>query len=539
MLTEKSRGWLAQYSWISPPRLQAEGALVLPEWTNHQPDWHRDVKPTVQLHGHFHLDNGMFRNIPASTADSEFNYSNEVWRLPDLAVTRPDGRLDIVHESNERTRDYYFRIHSTVNVRALRPLLETNQQRMLDLVSFTRPPILDAEVWGRWYDRDRIGFKAHVALDKFAWRGEPADAFEGDLEYTNRHLILIEPRLARRDGAERVSASRVEVDWPGRKMYVTNGFSSADPGAVARAIGPHISRTMEPYRFLKPPTARVNGIIPIRDERDADLHFDLEGGPFEWLKFKVPRISGRVDWVQERLALRNVRADFYRGTATGEAAFDFHPEHGTDFHFAATAADVDLHQLMGDLSSNTNHLEGRLSGQLAITRANSGDWQSWQGQGQVSLRDGLVWEIPLFGILSAPLDAMVPGLGSSRASEGSAAFAITNGVISTADLELRASIMRLQYWGNIDLKGRVDAHAEAELLRDTWVVGRVLSMALWPVSKLFEYRVTGTVREPKIEPVFFVPRLVFMPFHPLRTLKDLAPGEPDLLDTNAPPAWAP
>jgi hypothetical protein len=308
---------------------------------------------------------------------------------------------------------------------------------------------------------------------------------------------------------------------------------------VARAIGPHVSRALEPYRFLKPPTVRVEGIIPLREEKDADLHFDVDGGPFEWLKFRVPHIYGRVYWEQERLALKHVRTDFYHGTAMGNAEFDFHREHGTDFHFFAAATNVDLHQLMGDLSSKSNQLEGSLTAELAVTRANSGDWQSWQGQGYVSLRDGLIWEIPIFGILSAPLDAMMPGLGSSRASEGSASFAITNGIISTSDLELRASIMRLQYWGNIDFKGRVDAHAEAELLRDTWVVGRVLSMALWPVSKLFEYRITGTLHEPKIEPVFFVPRLVFLPFHPLRTLKDLVPEEPDLMQTNAPVPWAP
>ena len=539
LLTEKSRDWLSQYSWITPPRVQAEGTLMLPEWTNRHPDWRGDVKPTVQLRGHFHLENGTFRKVPASMADSHFHYSNEVWRLPDLVITRPEGRLELALESNERTRDYYFRIHSTIDVRALRPLLEPNPQRVLALIAFTRPPTLDGEAWGRWYEPGRMGIRAHAALDHFTLRGESAEAFQADLEYTNRYLTLIEPRLVRDQGTQRLAASRVGVDYSERKVYLTNGFSTAAPAVVARAIGPHVSRALEPYRFLKPPTVRVEGIIPLREEKDADLHFDVDGGPFEWLKFRVPHISGRVDWEQERLALKHVRTDFYHGTAMGNAEFDFHPEHGTDFHFFAAATNVDLHQLMGDLSSKSNQLEGSLTAELAVTRANSGDWQSWQGQGYVSLRDGLIWEIPIFGILSAPLDAMMPGLGSSRASEGSASFAITNGIISTSDLELRASIMRLQYWGNIDFKGRVDAHAEAELLRDTWVVGRVLSMALWPVSKLFEYRITGTLHEPKIEPVFFVPRLVFLPFHPLRTLKDLVPEEPDLMQTNAPVPWAP
>ena len=50
---------------------------------------------------------------------------------------------------------------------------------------------------------------------------------------------------------------------------------------------------------------------------------------------------------------------------------------------------------------------------------------------------------------------------------------------------------RLIYRGSIDLQGTVDARMEAELFRNAWVVGPVLSFALWPVSKTFEYKITG------------------------------------------------
>jgi hypothetical protein len=115
---------------------------------------------------------------------------------------------------------------------------------------------------------------------------------------------------------------------------------------------------------------------------------------------------------------------------------------------------------------------------------------------------------------------------------------MTNGVIHSDDLEIRASIMRLRYWGAVDLKERVNAQAEAELLRDTWVLGRFLSLALWPVSKLFQYEITGTLHEPKSEPLFLVPRLMLLPFHPIRTLRDLAP-QPEIPTTNGPPALSP
>jgi hypothetical protein len=76
---------------------------------------------------------------------------------------------------------------------------------------------------------------------------------------------------------------------------------------------------------------------------------------------------------------------------------------------------------------------------------------------------------------------------------------------------------------------------EAEMLRDTWVVGRIVSLVLWPVSKIFEYRVTGVLHEPKLEPLY-VPKFLLMPLHPIKSIKGLMPAEPNDTSTNAPPA---
>jgi hypothetical protein len=42
-------------------------------------------------------------------------------------------------------------------------------------------------------------------------------------------------------------------------------------------------------------------------------------------------------------------------------------------------------------------------------------------------------------------------------------------------------------------------------------VGKLFSTALWPVSKIFEARVTGTLNDPKTK-FRYVPKFVFAPF---------------------------
>jgi hypothetical protein len=67
------------------------------------------------------------------------------------------------------------------------------------------------------------------------------------------------------------------------------------------------------------------------------------------------------------------------------------------------------------------------------------------------------------------------------------------------------------------------------------VVGPIISTIFTPVTKVFEYKVTGTLQNPKKEPLY-VPRLFLLPLHPIRTLEDWLPGGGNFSGpTNAPP----
>jgi hypothetical protein len=63
--------------------------------------------------------------------------------------------------------------------------------------------------------------------------------------------------------------------------------------------------------------------------------------------------------------------------------------------------------------------------------------------------------------------------------------------------------MRLEYRGSVDLDGNVNARVEAQVLRDVWLIGPIVSTVLWPFAKMFEYKVTGTLAQPKTELLYF------------------------------------
>ena len=518
--------WLAKYAWGPPPHFTARGAATLPSWTNAAPDWRGEVGPTVRFAAFLTATNCAYLGAPADWMHTHITYTNLVWRLPDLVAGRPEGTLELVHESDDRTHKYFFGVHSTISPEAVRPLLSTNALRGLDYFKLTQPPVVDGGVWGTWREGASTGFTGRVALANFSFREQTMDRVESFLRYTNLVLEILDPRLTR--GTQSVTAGGITADFNARRIFFTNGLSSAEPIVIARAIGPKTGRALEPYVFKLPPVVRVSGYVGLDNANDADLHFDVDGGPFEWWKFRIPHIAGRVNWRGATLELTNLEMFAYDGAAAGFAVFNFDVPSGTELQFTFAATNIDLHLLMPDLTTGTNTLEGRLSGLLVVTNANSENKFSWSGNGDAKLENGLIWALPVFGILSKPLDGIRPGLGSSRFSEGTATFLITNGVMYSKTLEMRALTIRLHYDGTVDFDGRVDTRVEAQLFRDTWVIGPLLSVVTWPMSKLFDYHVTGTLAEPKADAVYMKPFL-----HPFQTFEDFFSGAGT--KTNPPP----
>ena len=523
LLSTNSQRWLARYSFQSPPKLQAQGRLVLPSWTNWPPDWNGEVIPTISLAGKLAAGAGAYRDVAFASAQSPFSMTNLLWRMPQLKITRPEGAIEADCTSDLRTWDFYGRLHSQIDVTLAKTFFQTAAgRRAFDLVQFTDPPTIQAEIRGCWLEFDRLSVSAEVAATNFTFRGEAMKDCQTHLEYTNKVFQFTQSQLQREQG-ERGNAAAITLDLGQQKLYFTNGLSTLNPYVIARAIGQSAIAAIAPYQFDSPPTARVNGAVDLKRKRyEEDLHFDVSGASFHWKQVRAEHLVGRLDWVGQTLALTNLVGGFHTGSAAGNAYFDFTVPHEADFSLKASFTGMDLREIATPfITTKTNKLEGLLSGELIITQANSGDLKSWQGYGGLNLKDGLIWDIPMFGLFSPVLNALVPGLGNSRANEATATFVLTNGVFVTKDLQIRATMMRMELQGSVGLNKRVDARVEAELLRDLPAVGFVISKVFWPVTKLFEYKVTGAVGEPKAEPLYVLPKIILMPFHPFKTLRGL------------------
>jgi hypothetical protein len=523
LFTEKGRRIFGKHTFARPPEITFDAFVVLPPWVERPRDWADAFQSSLRADGHVRVGQGSYEAVPYLSGSTDFRIAESVLHMPTLRIERPEGSVLLDYRSHMRTRDYRWHVDSTIDPKAVRPLLEDpEQQRVLDSLEFTEPPVIRGDIWGRWYARELTGFQLDLALANFIVRGGAFSNVTASVQFTN--LVLEVTNLTVTNGAQWIVAEGVTVDIARERIFFTNVLSEFDPYHVTRVIGPKTAEAIEDYQFARPPAVRMEGSLPFNNDKQTDLHFDIRGGPFRWWKFNLPQVAGQAHWVTNTLVLTNVQGRAYEGNVAWDGWFDFSPPVGNNFRFHLDATNLNLHALMGDLHDSTNNLRGWITGTLAVTAANTEDWASWQGFGQVVMQEGHLWDIPMFGVFSPMLNAVVPGLGKSPVSSGTADFAITNSIIHTRNLELRAPTMRLQYQGTIDFDGHVNAEVEAELLRDAWLVGRVFSLAMAPFTKLFVYKVTGTLNEPKREPLY-VPKLLLLPLQPLKTFKGLFQGD--------------
>lgn len=518
-LPPRALAWLAQFRYPHPPHAEVTVRARLPEWPSPPPDAARALLASLDLRARLDGRDVVFKDLPADVAGVFLTISNQVLKLRDLTVTRPEGEARLSYDLDLQTRDFRWRFHSRLDPQVAATAIDPDLPLILRLFGFDAPPLVTGEVWGNWKPPRVVDFALQTTATNFTFRDQPFTSLTAHLAKTNLLLTATDVRLDQATG--HLEAPWVQYDLEHRVVALTNARSHVDPLHLAACIGTNLVTTLEPYQFTSPPALTVNGHV----QTDAilngsDLTFAVRGGPFHFWRFNSSQLEATVRWTGHRLTVTNVLAEFYGGRLSGEFLLDLPPDADPPFQFQARGTDFDLRGLLRDTLGTTNHIEGTATGTLVVTNARVSDWRSWHGYGQARLRDGLLWDLPIFGTLSRVLNFVAPGIGNSRATAAQGRYTITRSVIHTDDLEISAGPAQLRLQGTLDFDGEVDARVVAEVLRKTPIVGPLISLVFAPAAKALEFRVTGHLSDPHLKPVY-VPGFLLPLLNPLGTLQDL------------------
>ncbi|MBN9692046.1 MAG: hypothetical protein J0M24_17525 [Verrucomicrobia bacterium] len=500
--------------------LSARGDL--PPWDTPSTNWVSALRRSIAVEGGLRATNLAWDEVVIDGVEARFGAASDRVSLDSFRVEERGGELNARGELDLGEGRFRAQLDSSIDLLAFRPLIKgPGLGRQLDLITLGIPPAITAEAWGNFKHPDEVGFRASVAITNATYRLEPVTELRTTLGYTNQAVTFMGTEL--RMGTNSGRASYMRYDAKTQLLELTNAVAQLDLAALGRAIGPKTAQVLAPYYFPQPPLVQATGFIPITPEAQANVVFQARAPQFEWWYFRFTNLLATVAWKGTDLIITNVASGFYGGVMSANVKVNVKEPKNTTFQAETTFADVQVNLLMEDLVTRTNQLGGILSGQVIIDQGQGKKGLPWKGSGNAQIRDGVLWGLPLFGLLSPVFDALAPGMGKAQFNAGNALFTLTNNTVEFSKIELLSSAMRIDMQGGVTFDGDLDMVLEARPLRGVPLLGAVLDFVLAPFTKLFEYEVKGTLGEPVAE-LKNVPTFLLAPLRPFKTLKSIFNG---------------
>ncbi len=129
---------------------------------------------------------------------------------------------------------------------------------------------------------------------------------------------------------------------------------------------------------------------------------------------------------------------------------------------------------------------------------------SLKGHGALRISDGRVFMMPVFGGLSEFMTKIIPGLDLVlKQSDLKTKFVIDKGYIITDKVAVEGDVLSLKAYGSYMLKGDLDFDVQVKLLKEHTFGGKVVRFITYPISKLFEFSLKGSLTDPHWYPENF------------------------------------
>ena len=350
--------------------------------------------------------------------------------------------------------------------------------------------------------------RATIHATDIVRNGVPVDLIHAACAYSNGTLRVEDLVMVGQDGQ---LTGGIVYDTAAQLLSL-DGRSTAPPMAIARFFGPGLERILSPYRMEGPSTIQGKGTIGLGGNSARDLRLHIRGEQFGWRSFLADRAEVNLALSDSTTAIDNVTAQWCEGDVTGSLRFEGNAATHAARHCRADlvltganlASVVDVFQDLKDRKAYS----GTLSGQLTLSGdAGPGFMNMATGSGRVSLQDGDILCLSLFGGLSKYLSLLVPGIGYVNQRELRGTFHIRDGTLHTSDMQLLGKFVSIQAKGSYTFEGNLKFRVQVLFLEEglTATVTRLLTS---PLTRALEFELTGTTKAPRWRPTNTPDRLL-------------------------------
>ena len=494
---------LGEVVFFNPPEINASGHFNLGGQPGGQAGFPGEIIGQVRA------ERFVTRGTVFSGLDFGFSAAGERFYIRNLRLDHKTGVafLNLKYEPGKGDETMQYQTEIKLDPLVFRPFFDEKGRKFIDAWNFGEASTIYIAAAGKGENWSPSGWSNRGVIDlrHFRLNGVTFEEMESDFETDGATQWFRNVALVREEG--KIVAELAQNNVKQKQWEVKGVVSTVDPIEGARAFSPKLAKALERYRHSTPPTIRLAGLLDARREEEVgeesrrnELKIAFSGSDdvqYEFLGKTLTLSSpvGEVSVSGSRVHLTSLKAGVFGGNF--ELEYDARNVRSKDLPFEATVrvSGVPLEAITkhyGDRDAITGSVDSsfRISG-------NAGQVASINGEGSARITNGHLFAIPVLGPLSKLISKGGPSGdgGHSVAKEASATFRVTNGVVSTDDLEALTQAFRVRAAGTVSL---VDQSVDLEAVVNT---REVFSRAiLTPISELLTYSCTGTVMDPVWKP---------------------------------------
>lgn len=463
-------------------------------------------EPGRRVSGSFQVEKGSYRDAYFPEASFDLELDQSLLRLPSFSGTvgpgENPGSVSGSLELDARNGMLRLQVEGAANPENAVSLVGPEVESLLREWEFRGSPpefSLDVEKVDR---ASPLNLSLLTRAEQAVWRGTLFHQVRAKASMDRRGLRVTDVVATR--GQHLLQGSFEFPPDLGQCAYtMESSFPLPD---LLPLLGQTAVDVIRPFRFLGTTRFSSSGTVDLSGNHKHDLsgRAQLESVVFRWIRFMELNSSFVVKG--ESLDLPDVEGTLVEGTLTGDVRLRdmFSPE--ASFETSMIVRDVDLFELITKATdqattpyTGTLDLDLSLQGALHDSRERRRA-ETYSGEGEVEIRDGELFRIPLLLGLSNILSKITKGFGYASQGDFQATFEVVEGRVSSRDVFLGGSLMSIAGEAAYDLDTRkLDGNVKVQLLKDG-VMSDALKVLLWPIRKLIEVSLTGTIDAPDWRP---------------------------------------
>jgi len=266
--------------------------------------------------------------------------------------------------------------------------------------------------------------------------------------------------------------------------------------------------------FEGPSTLTAHGLFDLKPaRRGSDISAEIKADDVSVFGFRCDSGYAALHMLGRQVVLTNMAANAYDGFVNGSVQAELPMQkdigRGVACRMNIRISNADFDSLMKSLQrgrvGGERHYEGLFGGIFDISFVTGKDmYKSINGRISVRIKDGRVFMLPIFGGLSDFMVKVVPGLGFILSQNDAIFdFRVKDGLMTADKLKIEGDVLSLKGKGSYQLGDQLDFYVQVKLLKGKTFGGKIFRALTYPLSKLFEFKVHGTVGAPKWYPVNF------------------------------------